>query len=217
MFQEPGTIVPSAFVVVGAAHAAALRKRLRGDPTVVVYSEYESLHALREILARPPKVLALDSTVVRTSRGALLVSRMKDTSSVEVRVLTDDARNLPLLLTQPNAAIHAVSQPIEGCGTRAARRFAMTDIHVVIEGARSELINLSVTGAQALLSGRVQPGQSVLFTLVDEAVEKRFRARVAWSTVELTQSAVRYRAGLAFMNPDSQTLETFCHRHGGRG
>ena len=213
MHDTTGTTYPSAFIVAGAAHAAALRKRLSGDTTVVVFCESESLLALRAILSRPPKVLALDASVVRTARGALLVSRLKG-HAVDVRVLTNDADNLPLLLSQPGAALHTVSEPLEGCGTRTARRFPMTNKEVVVDGERSELVNLSVTGAQVVLPARLQPRQSIRFILLDGTAEVRLRALVAWSSLELLASAVRYRVGLSFTDPDKKILEIFCNRHG---
>jgi hypothetical protein len=209
-----GTTYPSAFIVAGAGHAAALRKRLSHDASVVVFCESESLAALRAILSRPPKVLALDASVVRTARGALLVSRLKE-HAVDVRVLTNGADNLPLLLSQPDAALHTVSQPIDdGCGTRSARRFPMSNREVVVDGERSELVNLSVTGAQVVLPARLQPRQSIRFILLDGTAEVRFRALVAWSSMELLASAVRYRVGLSFTDPDKKILEIFCNRHG---
>jgi hypothetical protein len=39
-------------------HAPALRRRLEHDPTITVFSEFESLEALRLILDRPPTMLA---------------------------------------------------------------------------------------------------------------------------------------------------------------
>ena len=61
-------------------------------------------------------------------------------------------------------------------------------MEVVVDGERSRLVNLSVTGAQLVMPARVQPRQSILLTLVDHTTEKRVRALVAWSTVELAQS-----------------------------
>jgi hypothetical protein len=213
VLHAPNTAYPSAFIVASAAFADALRKRLGSDPTIVVYAESESLDALRMILARPPKILALDASVVRTSRGALLVSRLRE-HAVDLRVLTNDDANVPVLLSQPGVALQAASEPLEGCGTRTARRFPMTNKVVVIDGERSQLVNLSTTGAQVVLPARVQPRQTIRFILVDEAGETRFRGQIAWSSAELGASAVRYRAGIAFTDPDTQILEVFCDRHG---
>jgi hypothetical protein len=205
---------PSAFVIAGSAHAAALRRRLEHDPSITVFAESESLDALRQILENPPKVLALDSAVVKTARGALIVSRLRELTGVDVRVLCEDEGHLPILLAQQDIALHAASQPIDGCGTRGAKRFAMkASVEAVVDGERSRLVNLSVTGAQLVLPGRVQPRQSILMTLVDEHTEKRFRALVAWSTVELAQSMVKYRAGVSFVEPDARAIEAFCLRN----
>ena len=87
------------------------------------------------------------------------------------------------------------------------------DMHVVVDGERSRLVNLSVTGAQLILPARVQPRQSILLTLVDDQSEKRYRALVAWATVELAQSAMKYRAGVAFVEPDANAIEGFCRRN----
>jgi hypothetical protein len=65
----------TAFVIAGASHAAALRVPLESDPAITVFSESESLDALRLILENPPNVLALDSAIVNTARGAQIVAR----------------------------------------------------------------------------------------------------------------------------------------------
>jgi PilZ domain-containing protein len=216
MLEASAAGYPTAFVVASAAFVEALRKRLCDDPTIAVYAESESLDVLRAILARPPKLLALDPSVVRTSRGALLVSRLKE-HAVDLRVLLQDESNIPVLLSQPDVALQAASQPLEGCGTRTAPRFPIKNIVVVVDGERSQLVNLSVSGAQVVLPARVQPRQSIRFILVDEGSETRFRGQIAWSALELGASAIRYRAGIAFTDPDTKILEVFCHRHGRQG
>jgi hypothetical protein len=214
MIHPPSSLPPTAFVIAGSAHAAALRRRLEHDPTIAVFSESESLDALRMILENPPRVLALDSAIVKTARGALIVSRLREHKGVDVRVLCEDEGNLPVLLTQQDIALQAASLPLDGCGTRGAKRFTMkADMEVVVDGERSRLVNLSITGAQLVLPGRVQPRQSVLLTLMDEKAEKRYRALVAWSTVELAQSMVKYRAGVSFVDPDAGAIEAFCVRN----
>jgi hypothetical protein len=205
---------PTAFVIAGSAHAAALRRRLERDPSVAVFSESESLDALRLILENPPKVLALDSAMMKTARGALIVSQLREHKNVDVRVLCEDEANLPVLLSHQDIALQAASQPLEGCGTRGAKRFPMkAGMEVVVDGERSRLVNLSITGAQLVMPARVQPRQSILLTLTDQKSERRFRALVAWSTVELAQSMVKYRAGVSFVDPDITAIEAFCLRN----
>ena len=159
-------------------------------------------------------MLALDSTIVGTARGALIVSRLKEHNGVDVRVLCEDEAKFPLLLTREDIALHAASQPIEGCGTRGAKRFPMkSDVEVVVDGERSLLVNLSITGAQLVLPARVQPKQSIRVTLVEEKTEQRFSALVAWSTVEFAKSMMKYRAGVSFVNPNTGAIEAFCLRN----
>jgi hypothetical protein len=204
----------TAFVIAGSDNAPALRRRLEHDPTITVFSESESLEALRLILDHPPTMLALDSVVVNTARGALIVARLKEHQHVDVRVLCQDDTNRPLLLADRGIALHAASQPIEECGTRGAKRFPMkSDAEVVVDGERSLLVNLSVTGAQLVLPARVQPRQSIFVTLIDRYAERRFNALVAWSTIELAKSMVKYRAGVSFVDPDTGTIEAFCRRN----
>jgi hypothetical protein len=204
-------IASTAFVIAGASHAAALRRRLESDPTITVFSESESLDALRLIDEYPPTVLALDSAIVNTARGAQIVAQMKEHNGVDVRVLCEDESNRLLLLTDDDIALHDASQPIEGCGTRGAKRFPMkSDVEVVVDGERSLLVNLSITGAQLVVPARVQPKQSIRVTFVQGKTEQKFSALVAWSTVEFAKSMMKYRAGVSFVDADKRTIEAFC-------
>ena len=214
MLHHPTSSPASAFVIAASGHAAALRRRLEHDSTIAVFSESESLEALRLIMENPPKILALDSAVVRTARGALIVSRLKEHAGVDVRVLLENEANLPLLLVEQGIGLQAASHPLEGAGTRGAMRFAMkVDVEVVVDGERSQLVNLSITGAQLVLPSRLQPRHSVRLTLVDEKSQKRYSALVAWSTLEIAPSAVNYRAGVSFVDPDVTAIEAFCLRN----
>jgi hypothetical protein len=201
-------------LIVESSHVGSLRRRFADDPGIAVFSESDSLSALRAMLACPPAVLALDSGVVRSARGALIVSRLKEHHSVDVRVLNEEDGKLMALLAN-EIDLLAASRPIEDSGgTRGAKRFAIRPgVHAVVDGERAKLVNLSATGAQLLLSGRVQPKQSVRLTLVDGNIEKKFRARVAWATLELASSAANYRAGVSFVDPDAIAIEDFCLRN----
>ena len=200
-------------MITSSSHVTPLRKRLGSDPTVVVFSEPECLEALRLMEVKAPKTLALDAAVARTPRGAQIVALVRRAGS-EVRVLSENPAQLLLLVINPDISLHSASRPLEdGCGTRAAQRFAMRPgIEVVIDGQRSHLVNLSTSGAQVVVSARVQPPQTLRFTLVDETEETRLRARVAWSNMELGHGIVRYRAGIAFLDANPDLLEAFCRR-----
>jgi hypothetical protein len=153
---------------------------------------------------------------VKTARGALIVSQMREHGGVDVRVLTEDEEHLPMLLVHHDLPLHAASQPIDGCGTRGAKRVTMKpDVDIVVDGERCRLVNLSATGAQLVLPMRLQPRQSIRLTLLDGTSHRRFHANVAWSTVELVNSLVKYRAGVSFIDPpEVGIIDAFCARHG---
>lgn len=186
------------------------------------FSEAESLSVLAAILARPPRILALDPTFVATSRGATLVARLKadsHASGIELRVLIEDEAKVPLLLSQPavsaEKALLQTSRPLDRAGTRRAARFPMNRRAVLVNGEHSHLVDLSVTGAQVLAPMRLRPTQTVRLTLSDGSTETRCQGTIAWSVAVPTGAVVHYRAGLEFINPDTTRLAAYCTRFGG--
>lgn len=212
--QMPGAAAHTSFVIAGSAHAGALRRRLEHDSSVAVFSESDCLEVLQLIQRHPPRVLVLDPAVVKTARGAQIVAQVREHSQIDVRVLTQDRANLPLILARHDMALPAASQPIDAFGTRAAQRFAMrSDVEVVIDGERGFLVDLSTAGAQLVTHTRMHPRQAINMTLADDNEESLVHARVAWSMVELARSNVTYRAGVSFVDADAGTIEAFCRRN----
>jgi hypothetical protein len=211
-------LAPSIIVIARPEHTPALCQRLATDPAIAVFAACESLHALDAIMRTPPKILALDPSVVTTARGATLVARAQAAQAyadVEVRILAIDETRRPVILEQPGISLEAASSPLHRCGTRQAARVAMTsDIEFVINGECSQLINLSVTGAQVLTAVRLRPDQRLRLILRDGDTQARLGGIVAWASAELGSGALRYRAGMAFTDPDEQILTAFCARHG---
>jgi hypothetical protein len=212
---------PTAIVIVNAAYKVALRKRLQTDSGIAVFSDTESLQALEAIVRHPPRMVALDSTFAATSRGATMVTRLKtepSLSGIELRMLIEDETKVPLILSQavtsPEKAMLQTSRPLDRVGTRQAARFPMGRRVVMVNGEHSHLVDLSVTGAQVLVSIRLSPTQSVRLTLFDEATEIRCQGTVAWSVAVPGGAAVQYRAGVQLINPDSTRLSAFCIQHG---
>ena len=150
-----------------------------------------------------------------------MVMRLKtepSLSGIELRVLIEDETKVPLILSQavtsPAKALLQTSRPLDRAGTRQAARFPMGRRVVVVNGEHSHLVDLSVTGAQVLVSIRLNPAQSVRITLFDESTEIPCQGRVAWSVAVLSGAAVQYRAGVQFVNPDSTRLSAFCVQYG---
>ena len=211
-----------AVIIVKAEHAVALKKRLGAHSTVAVFPDAESLQAVEAVLARPPKILAMDATFATTARGATLAARLKSESrlnGIELRVLIEDEAKVPLLLSEttasPEHALLQTSRPLDRAGTRRAVRFTMNRRAVLVNGEHSHLVDLSVTGAQVILPMRVRPTQNVRMILSDESTDTKCQGVVAWSVAVPTGASVRYRAGVEFVNPDEARLEAFCVQFGG--
>lgn len=211
---------PSVIVIARPEHEVALRKRFGVESSVALFSDSEALKAFNAVELHPPKILALDRTFAFTARGAALVARLKNDrrlAAVDVRVLTEDETSAPIILETRSlgleGAVLKTSHPLDYCGTRRAPRFQVTDAaNVVVNGESGTLVNLSSTGAQLLVHVRLRPSEPLRLALVDAEAEVKVRGVVAWSAVEPIQGALGYRAGVEFINPDSQTLDAFCVR-----
>jgi len=202
-------------------HEDGLRKRLGADPAVLVFLDSDSLKALETITATRPQVVAFSPAFANTARGAALVARLRrdpSLSGIDVRVLLEDERQMPLLLADhAGPAEHAVletSRPLDRAGTRTAVRYAMQRRALMVNGERSALIDLSVTGAQVLLSVRIRPNEPVRLVLSSDAGDKRLQGATVWSVAMPVGPSIHYRAGVQFANPDATWIEAYCHQHG---
>jgi hypothetical protein len=201
----------------------ALQKRLGADPTVLIFPDSDSLQALEIILSTQPKIVALNKTFVTTARGAGLVARLKSDPALtgtDVRVLIEDENRMPLLLSDPatsaEKALLETSRPLDRAGTRAALRYVMDRRAVVVNGERGNLIDLSVTGAQVLLPMRVRLNEPVRMVFSDKGGEPRYGGTIVWSVAVPGGGTIQYRAGVKLINPDTQWLEDYCVRFGGK-
>jgi hypothetical protein len=211
---------PSLIVIARAEHEVALRKRLGSEPSVALFSDADALKAFDAVVSHPPKILALDRTFAFTARGAALVARLKSDQrmgAIDLRVLTEDETNSPTILETKalglEGAVLKTSHPLDYCGTRRAPRFPVTDgASVVVNGESGTLVNLSATGAQLVVHMRLRPSEPLRLALVDSDSEVKVRGVVAWSSVESSNGALAYRAGVEFINPDALSLDAFCLR-----
>jgi hypothetical protein len=210
-------------IISTPAHVPALRKRLGGDPGVVVFADMDSLKALETIATAGPQVVALSPAFADTARGAALVAHVKGDSrlsSIDLRVLIEDQHNVPLVIayqaTSAEKALLETSRPLGRAGTRAALRYVMDRRGIVVNGEQSALIDLSVTGAQVLLPNRVRPNEPVRVVLSHEASEARFPGTIIWSVAVPAAGSIQYRAGVKLSNPDTEWIERYCRQVGGR-
>ena len=212
---------PIVVIIAQLEQTGAIRTRLGTQSGAAVFAEAESLQAVEAILKHPPKILALDPIFVATARGATLVARLKSESrlkGVDLRVLLEDEAKVPLILSDqadsPEAALLQTSRPLDRAGTRRADRFPMNRRPITVNGEPSHLVDLSVTGAQVLVPIRLRPTQPVRLTLADPSIETRCQGTVTWSVALPSGSALQYRAGVEFVNPDTARLAAICAQSG---
>ena len=100
-------------------------------------------------------------------------------------------------------------------GTRRAPRFRIAgEMGVQLDGNAATLVDLSTLGAQVLSPTILKPKQRVRVALTDECGALRFNAAIAWAFFEIPPSrAPQYRAGVHFVDADSNAVGAFCNRH----
>ena len=214
--------IATSIVIVRPEHLVSIKKRLSEAEFVAVFSETEWLQVENSVLARPPEVLVMQPGFASTSRGATLVSALKNQSREQgtaLRVFIEDEVKAPLILSEtdlsPADALLETSRPLDRAGTRQAARYPMNRREVVVNGDRGQLIDLSVSGAQLQTPQRLRPLKVARVTIPTDDGDLKFQGTVAWAIAVPGDGMIQYRAGIEFVNPDRKKLEAFCSKHGG--
>ncbi len=117
----------------------------------------------------------------------------------------------------PPPAPVAQPAPLDKWGTRRAARVRVEDgLSAIVDGATVSVVDLSVFGAQVLSPAVLKPNQRLRFSLTDQSGAVRCNAVVAWATFELPRAGrpgPHYRAGLAFLDAEADSVTAFVDRH----
>lgn len=203
-------------IVVGTRDLlTALRARTDvASGLVRVFPPDDIRSALESILSARPHYLVLDREFTRTARGAAMIERLNtDPQFSGTEILAVDGDTVARL--GPAGGAGTKAQALDWRGTRRVSRARMPPgLEVQLDGADARLIDLSTIGAQVVSPSALRPGQRTRLTLPVEPVS-RMAAVVAWVSFELPKGrpAPQYRAGLEFVNPDTEALERFCQAH----
>lgn len=218
-------------VVIGAADLLpALTERsgaINGE--VLAFSDQEAVAALEEIVRRRPHLVALERQFAATPRGAALINRIKADPELvgsELRVLAHDSDYARVLrrpaLAEPSVSSVPVPEadtpahpPLDHHGTRRALRFRIAgDMSMLLDGNAARLIDLSEVGAQVVSPTILKPNQRVRVALTDDHGALRFNGAIAWAAFEIpSQRGPQYRAGVNFVDADTDAVGAFCLRH----
>lgn len=227
--------MPSPVVVVAATNLMpSLRERLAGEGELLTFADTEPIQALQSILQSKPDLIVLERLFAATPRGAALINRIKtdpQLGNAEVRVMShtgDYVRQVkPSIVEAPAAAIagsgmspapEAPAEPrqLDWHGTRRAPRMRIrSGVEIQLDGNPASVIDLSSCGAQVISSTILRPNQKVRVSIPNEDFVMRFRGAIAWAKFELHQASnsPRYRAGVEFIDADSDAVDAFGSRN----
>ena len=187
---------------------------------VIALAEADTQHALDVIARRRPDVVVIEQRFLSTARGQTFVHQLRndaDLPPVEIRVLPAEHVATLSSLHSPAgrapAALIALAQPLQGPVRRAVRVQIPDGVQIQVDGVPTELVDLSVLGAQIVSPRTLKPSQKVRVQLADDSGTYRAIAGVAWSSFELRKGQPpQYRVGMEFDNADPDALEAFYSR-----
>jgi PilZ domain len=231
------TVGPGCTVVIAAPDLLPqLTERSSAEyGEVLAFSDVDALRALEEIVRRRPQAIELEQQFAATPRGAALINRIKSDPALaasELRVVSHDsayARVLPRAAAAPQAPTPAVAilerfateaapvpaPPLDLRGTRRAARFRIAgEMSILLDGNAAKLVDLSTVGAQVVSPTILKPNQRVRVALADDDAALRFNAAIAWAFFEIPpKGGPQYRAGVNFVDANSDEVGAFCLRH----
>lgn len=210
---------PSDLVVVVAdplrLRAIRLSSHFRGR--VLYFTDSNLASAFESIRAHEPGIVALEGQFAHSPQGLAFAQRLQKTgpSGLELDLITFTNGAWSVSPLSPRPVVVAVP----AINTRRVPRFPVVNAAALrIEGQSTNLIDMSVMGAQVLSTPVLRPNQKIRVTLPDEGDSLlAVSAFVAWSAFELPANAPRpyYRAGMEFTDAAVKALEAFCRRHCG--
>jgi len=216
-----------AIVITDAVRLRAIRQESPLSGRVLYFSDSNLISALESIRAHKPRIIAVESTFAQTGEGRAFVDRLRPSSipGCELHLISmmhgqwtmTLATSASVAATPVAAASVTVASPVAAVNTRRVPRFAVVDVRAaVVDGKQTNLVDMSVLGAQVVSQPALKPNQRLKISLPDEGDEiLELTGCVAWAMFERPDFATppRYRAGMEFTDAAAQMLEKYCRRH----
>jgi hypothetical protein len=195
-----------------------LEESIEAGSELLVFSDAEALRALEVISRRRPDIVVVERGFAKTPRGAALLNRITADPTLSksvVRVVAPGSANDPKDAERAVVAPAVSAGPLDQRGTRRMPRFRMASrVEIVADGNIATIIDLSTIGAQIVSSVILKPNQKLRMILADDQGTVRCSALVAWASFEIpAKSDPHYRAGVEFIDADSDAVSAFCRRH----
>jgi hypothetical protein len=211
-----------------AAELAKMQQRLSDVTTakVSVEGRYQGLasasqkvtDALSQMLRDREQVFAMAAAVSTRSESA----HGKETSRIaplKTAPSTSTSSTNPAPASVA-ASVSASKKPLQVSEpARAAKRVKIRrGIQVSVDGIPGELVDVSIGGAQALLTQAVKPNQIIQLTIpgADEG-QVTCRGRIVWAVYEQPATSLSvYRTGVKFTEVDTMAVDKFMNDFGER-
>jgi hypothetical protein len=96
---------------------------------------------------------------------------------------------------------------------RAADRVrAQEELQVLVDGGSAQLVDISRLGAQVLCTKAIRPNHRVRVVLPRNGDAMHCQGRVVWALFEMVPEGGRYRAGLQFVNVDTEAVDAYINQ-----
>jgi len=203
-------------LIADAQRIPSLRAEGPLPGSVLYFSDANLASALESIRAHNPKIVAVESHFAESDAGRAFAGRLRalSLSGCEIQVLGRAGGAWSIAPLTGDRIVPATLPA--GLNTRRAPRFLVRDpAPAVIDGVATNLIDISVLGAQVVSEPVLHPKQRIKVTIIEDEAVLRFFAHIAWSVYEKPRAAPtpHYRAGMEFDQATEQALREFCRRH----
>ena len=207
-------------LIAGPEQLARFKQRLAANGEVLAYADTDALIALDVITQRQPSSIVIERDFATTSRGAALINRLRadpGLAAITIQLISPEGLHGPPPPTPAPPIASGPATHLDTEGTRFARRYAMrAGVEAIIDGNSVTLVDLSSEGAQVISAHILRPKQRVRIVLSDKGTSLRYTGTIAWASFELPNPGQqRYRAGVAFINPEPDAILTFAERNKG--
>jgi len=204
---------------------------------VIRFADNKLTAAFESIQLNHPRLVAIEAPFASTPQGQAFIERVEKLGvramTIQLIVQTNGRWATAPYVAQGDAAAAGsakapdrkgavvVTAPatvtaVKGANTRRAHRFKVLDaLNAVVENKQTNLVNISILGAQVVSQPALRPNDNVKIALPDANDTLRLTAHVAWSTFEQGPQGAEtyYRAGMEFTDAAKEILEDYCRRH----
>src|SRR2546422_2299826 len=211
----------SSEIAIVIADAVRLREIRQDSPfscRVLHFTDSNLVSALESIRAHKPRLVAVESNFAHTTEGRAFVDLLHRLAVPGCEIHLISFVKGQWTTSAPDATpIPVAASPIVCVNTRRVPRFPVLDpLAMVVDGKPTNLVDMSVMGAQVVSQPILRPNQKLKITLPDEGDEVLcLTAFVAWAALEKPHNApaAPFPPRMEVTDPAAPAVEAYCRRH----